>query len=141
MTPDAPLLLDTHVWLWIAHGSSVPLRPATVRAIERAGARRALRVSVISVWEIALLESKGRIDFPMGCSKWISRALDRADLELVGLDRDVAIESCRLPGVLHADPADRFLIATARLRTFAIVTRDARILQYARDGHLQAIAA
>jgi PIN domain nuclease of toxin-antitoxin system len=139
--PELPLLLYTHVWLWMAHGGQVPLRPNTVRAIERAGVQNSLRVSVISVWEIALLESKPRLEFPMGVSEWIARALERPELELIDLDRDVAIESCRLPGAVHADPADRFLIATARLRGLTIVTRDARILKYARNGHVQAMAA
>jgi PIN domain nuclease of toxin-antitoxin system len=135
------LLLDTHVWLWLAQGGATPMRPATVRAIERAGAQNALRVSVISAWEIAPLESKGRVGFAMSAADWLAGALDRADLQLVGLESDVAIESGRLPGALHPDPADRFLIATARLRAFTLVTRDARILKYAKDGHVRALAA
>jgi PIN domain nuclease of toxin-antitoxin system len=110
-----------------------------VRAIEDAGARRTLCVSSISVWEIALLESKGRLVLPMGAGEWIRRALERVDFELVRLEPEIAIESCRLPGSFHADPADRFLVATARIKKLTLVTRDARILKYARQGHLQAM--
>ena len=53
----------------------------------------------------------------------------------------VAIESTRLPGSLHRDPADRMIIATARLLGAAIVTRDERILEYARHGHVRVIDA
>ena len=141
MTPDLPLLLDTHVWLWLANNGPERIRPATLRAIESAGARRALRISVISTWEVAMLESKGRLELPMGVAEWIRRALDRADFEVLGLEPDIAIESCSLPGAFHGDPADRFLIATARLRKLILVTRDARILKYAQRGHVHAMAA
>jgi PIN domain nuclease of toxin-antitoxin system len=42
--------------------------------------------------------------------------------------------------VLHNDPADRILIATARRMGMPIMTRDRRILGYAADGYLEAIA-
>jgi PIN domain nuclease of toxin-antitoxin system len=137
---DVALLLDTHAWLWLARGDPASLRPATLRTIEDAGARHALCVSAISVWEIALLESKGRLVLQMGVSEWIRRALDRVDFELVGLEPEIAIESCRLPGSFHADPADRFLVATARIKKLTLVTRDARILKYSRQGHVQAMS-
>jgi PIN domain nuclease of toxin-antitoxin system len=141
MTPDLPLLLDTHVWLWLANSGPACIRPSTVRAIESAGARHALRISVISIWEVAMLESKGRLELPMGVAEWIRRALDRADFEVLGLEPEIAIESRSLPGAFHGDPADRFLIATARLRRLIIVTRDARMLKYAQQGHVHAMAA
>jgi len=140
MKPDFPLLLDTHVWIWLAHGESRRIRPVAVRAIEDAGSRRAIRLSVVSVWEIALLESKGRLELPIPVSEWIRQALDRPDLELVGLEPGIAVESCGLPGAFHADPADRFLVATARLKNAVIVTRDKRILKYAGQGHVKAMA-
>jgi PIN domain nuclease of toxin-antitoxin system len=95
---------------------------------------------VVSVWEIALLESKGRLELPIPVSEWIRQALDRPDFELVGLEPGIAVESCGLPGAFHADPADRFLVATARLKNAVIVTRDKRILKYAGQGHVKAMA-
>ena len=141
MKSDFPLLLDTHVWIWLAYGESRRLKPSAVRAIEGAGARRAILISVVSVWEIALLESKGRIELPVPVSAWMKQALDRPDFELAGLEPEIAIESCHLPGGFHADPADRFLVATARLKNAVIVTRDQRILEYGTQGHVKAIAA
>lgn len=76
---------------------------------------------------------------PLGAGEWMRRALERVKLELVGLEPEIAIESCRLPGSLHADPADRFLVATARIKKPTLVTRDARIFKYVRHGHLQAM--
>ncbi len=140
MKPEFPLLLDTHIWIWLAHGGSQRIRPLAVRAIEDAGSRKAIRISVVSVWEIAMLEGKGRLELPIPVSEWIRQALDRPDIELVGLEPAIAVESCALPGAFHADPADRFLVATARLKNAVIVTRDKRILKYARQGHVKAMA-
>jgi PIN domain nuclease of toxin-antitoxin system len=141
VTAESPLLLDTHVWIWLAQGESGRIKAAVVRAIEDAGARNALRISLISVWEIALLESKGRLQLPLPVSEWVRRALDRPDFELVELTPEIAIESCALPGAFHPDPADRFLVATARLTNAVIVTRDGRILTYGRHGHVKVMAA
>ena len=141
MKADFPLLLDTHVWIWLAYGEAHRLTPAAVQAIERAGLRRTIWISVVSVWEVALLVSKGRLQLPVPTSEWIARALDRPDFELVGLAPEIAIESCNLPGAFHADPADRFLVATARLKSAVVVTRDRRILNYGKQGHVKVMAA
>lgn len=57
MTPDR-LLLDTHVWLWVAFGTPGQIRTSTRNALEQARPSNPLLVSIISVWEIALLEAK-----------------------------------------------------------------------------------
>ena len=51
----------------------------------------------------------------------------------------IAIESSFLPPPLHADSADRLLIATARSLGVPILTRDHRILAYAQAGFVGAI--
>jgi PIN domain nuclease of toxin-antitoxin system len=57
------------------------------------------------------------------------------------LSPQVAIESCKLPDAFHSDPADRLIVATARVTGAALMTRDRLILDYAARGHLKAIAA
>jgi PIN domain nuclease of toxin-antitoxin system len=139
-TDRAPLL-DTYVWVWLAYGEAGRLSTSAMRAIEEAGSRKTVWISVISVWEIALLESKRRLGLPVSVQEWVKQALDRPDLELLGLDPAIAVESCNLPGTFHADPADRFLVATARLKSATLVTRDKRIVEYGRQGHVKAMAA
>lgn len=141
MRAEPSLLLDTHVWLWLACGTQGKISPAALRAIERAGQRRTLFVSIISVWEIALLENKGRIVLPMTTQQWVARALDNPEIKLIGLDEpEIVLDSCQLPGEFHADPADRFLVAIARARNAALVTADQRILNYSNLGHVKALA-
>lgn len=134
----ATLLLDTHVWLWLALGQQGTLAPQAVRAIDAAAERRALAVSIISVWEIALLEARQRIALPLPAGEWIARALEPAAIRLLALDRPATVvDSCRLPGNFHADPADRLLVATARAESAVLVTRDRKILDYGTAGHVR----
>jgi len=56
-------------------------------------------------------------------------------------ERQIAVESYALPDVFHRDPADRLIVATARVANATLMTRDRRILEYAGRGHLTAITA
>jgi PIN domain nuclease of toxin-antitoxin system len=55
------------------------------------------------------------------------------------LTPDIAIDASYLPGDINGDPADRMIVATARQLYIPVVIRDARILAYARRGHVVAI--
>jgi PIN domain nuclease of toxin-antitoxin system len=134
-------LLDTHVWFWLVRGREGRLAAKTAARLEQAALGAPLGVSVISVWEIALLASKGRIGLGMPMHEWAESALNRPGFMLADLEPATAIESCALPGEFHADPADRFLVATARLKNMVIVTRDNRILKYGKQGHVKVMAA
>ena len=139
--PEPPLLLDTHVWIWAMTGAEGELGQnarSTVTAAAQAG--RVL-VSVISVWEVGMLEAKGRIHFALEVGEWVRRALAAPGTTLAPLTPDVALDSSRLPAPLHGDPADRILIATARRTGATLVTRDARILDYGNQGMLAVIDA
>ena len=133
------LLLDTHIWLWFALGLRTRLGASSIKLIEQS---ESIQVSIISVWEIALLENKGRVVLPLPISEWISQALAPPTVQLVGLEHPlVVIDSCRLPGRFHADPADRFLVATARATGATLMTRDEKIIEYGTQGHVKVMAA
>ena len=107
----------------------------------RGSSPSSLRVSVLSVWEVGMLEAKGRIELPLGCLEWVRRALEAPGLALVSLTAEVAIASNRLPGAFHGDPVDRILVATARDLDITLVTQDSRILAYSKEHRLSAIPA
>ena len=135
-------VLDTHVWLWLAAGAHEKLGPAIRKVLEQASVFSPLLVSIISVWEVALLESKKRLRLPMSVNEWVERALDRPDIRLIGLAHArTVIDSCRLPGDFRADPADRLLVATARRENAVLVTHDRKILDYGATGHVRVLAA
>src|SRR3990172_10774787 len=136
------LLLDTHVWLWLPSGTPQKLKPATCKALEQASASSPLLVSIICVWEVTVLEFKKRLRLPMSVNEWVERALDRPDIRLIGLAHaTTVIDSCRLPGDFHPDPADRLLVATARRENAVLVTHDRKILDYGTTGHVRVLAA
>jgi len=88
-----------------------------------------------------MLELKGRLELKVPCGEWIRQALATPGLGLVPLTPEIAIESSRLPGHFHGDPADRLLIATARVGRFAFLTKDDRLLEYSRLGFVRTISA
>jgi PIN domain nuclease of toxin-antitoxin system len=71
---------------------------------------------------------------------WFDDLLALPGVRLIPLGHRAAIAASGLPGTLHRDPADRLLIATARELGVPLVTRDRRILEYAAQGHVDAIA-
>src|SRR5438309_272326 len=62
-------------------------------------------------------------------------------LSLYPLTPEIAIESSRLPGQFHGDPADRILLATARMTGARLLTKDERLLAYGRQRHAPVLAA
>jgi PIN domain nuclease of toxin-antitoxin system len=140
MAEPRPLLLDTHAWLWLEAGSD-ELSAGARRAISTALGVGLLRVAAISLWELALLVSRGRVVLGKPTNLWLEAALADPGPIIEPLSTRVAIESCELPGALHRDPADRMIVATARVINATLMTRDRRILDYAAQGHLTAIAA
>ena len=135
------LLLDTHCWLWTEFGIADELPPATRHVIQEAAAQDRLLVSVISVWEIGLLESKGRVRLELPVREWVERALATPGLSLAPLTVEIALDSTRLPGEFHGDPADRILVATARHMGARLLTRDRRIIEYGETRHVRVMRA
>ena len=134
------LLLDTHIWLWYAEGNAEKLRKASVKKLDAARMGDGLLVSAISVWEIGALSARGRIRLSIPLRDWAEKALAVPGFRFAPLDAAAAAESTLLPGDPHADPADRFLIATARTMGLALATRDEHILHYGKLGHLRVVA-
>ena len=134
------LLLDTHIWLWYAEGNAERLRPASVRKLDEARKRGGLVVSAISIWEIGMHSARGRIQLSVPLRDWVEQALGVPGIRLASLDAAAAAESTLLPGELQGDPADRFLVATARTRGLALATRDQGMIEYAKLGFLRVVA-
>ncbi|HEX7051377.1 MAG TPA: type II toxin-antitoxin system VapC family toxin [Longimicrobiales bacterium] len=128
---DGPLLLDTHVWLWLLEGDTGRIAPALRELLERSGARGALRVLDISYWEVAVKTARGKLSLSIDASVWFRRAERAPGIAFLPLDRDVLLLATRLSDALHNDPADRMLIAAALLHDLPLVTADARLIEYA----------
>ena len=132
------LLLDTHAVVWLME--AMPLAPSARTAITEAQQDGEVFVSPVSAWEIGLLLSKKRLTLGRPVQDWFANLLALPGIQLASLAPAAAIEASFLPGELHADPADRLLVATARHLDASLVTRDASLLSYAAEGHVKAIA-
>jgi len=133
-------LLDTHIWVWLLNGDSQIKQSGVFSPIIGASRKNALYVSTISIWEVAMLEAKGRITFSTGLASWINDALSAPGLQVVQLLPDISIDSTHLPGQFHGDPADRIIVATARFLKCPLITADGKILAYAKEGFLDAVS-
>jgi len=120
------IVLDTATWIWRA---SDPERLTTSarRAIDNA--ERVL-VSAISVWEVAMLVAKRRIQLDRPVEQWVDIALALPGIQLAPLEPAIAVRSTKLPGEFHPDPADRIIVATALENAVPIITPDDRIRSY-----------
>jgi PIN domain nuclease of toxin-antitoxin system len=123
------IVLDTHVWLWWISGSDA-LSASAREVIEGNLAQRMIHVSCISVWEVALLVRRDRLELTMDVGDWIARCEALPFLHFVPVTNQVALRSVNLPNGLHKDPADRMIIATTLVLGGTLVTKDERIRSY-----------
>ena len=139
MAPQSNLLLDTHALIWTVEGRS--LQPGAERAINLASAAgEPIYVSPISAWERGMLVAKGRITSRIPPKLWFEQVVSQPQIALAGLSQAILTDASFLPAPLHGDPADRIIIATARAYDLTLVTHDRAILDYARSGHVRALA-
>jgi PIN domain nuclease of toxin-antitoxin system len=132
---DALLLLDTHVWVRYINAAP-PIKPSAIASIDLARHNGSAFVSVISIWEIALLVKKGRLDLPFGVERWVERALELPGIQLLPFTPEIAIASVQLSDTLNKDPSDRILVATARIGGLTLMTRDKAIIRFAKKTSL-----
>jgi PIN domain nuclease of toxin-antitoxin system len=134
------IVLDTHAWIWLINGDEQLRLSEALPLIERVAQLSNVKVSAISVWEVSMLEAKGRISFSMECLDWVKQALAAPGISLVPLTPEIAVLSSRLPGEFHGDPADRIIVATALELSASLVTKDKKILRYSESNPLNVIA-
>jgi PIN domain nuclease of toxin-antitoxin system len=72
----------------------------------------------------------GRLELAGRTTEWIRLALRYPGVRLVPLTPRIAVEANELPDPFHRDPADRILVATARVHGFPLLTADQKILGY-----------
>ncbi len=121
------ILLDTHSLIWWVTKDK-KLSPAAFAAIEDDGPE--ILVSSMTIWEIALLVTHGRLGLSKSLEAWVASVEKIDKVEFIPVDNDIAVGAITLPGEFHKDPADRIIIATARKFGAPIVTADDKIRAY-----------
>jgi PIN domain nuclease of toxin-antitoxin system len=128
------------VWIWAVTGDQT-ISPSIRQRIRLSLKKSYVLVPAICVWEVGMLWRKNRIRLKEPLLEWVRTALESSGFSLAPLTGEIAVESCLLPGTFHSDPADSMIVATARLEKALLLTRDSRILEYGRAGHVDALAA
>ena len=136
---NAPLLLDTCAAIWLAEAQGLA-EEATLVLEDAYETGAAVYISPIIAWEIGMLASRGRLSLLIKPQLWFQRLLDVLNFRLAEMPPEVLIASSFLPGTPPRDPADRILAATAREYGYVLITRDRPLLDYAEQGHIQALA-
>lgn len=121
-------LLDTHILIWWLNDVS-RLSPEQREVIESARADSPLLVSDISLWEVATLYDLGRIRLTVPLREWLAKAVAPPLVRRQGISPAIATELAALPDSFHRDPADRILVATARVFGATLLTHDRRIVE------------
>lgn len=125
------IVLDTHTLLWWVNGDSQLSQHALeVIEHERQADDGEILISAISAWEIALLVEKGRLTLSMTTDDWLNTVEEIEGVRVVAVDAATAVESTRLPGAFHKDPADRMIVTLARHFNAELVTADEKITAY-----------
>jgi PIN domain nuclease of toxin-antitoxin system len=115
------LLLDTHIWIW---SQLDPARIGRLAAKELSSEANELWLSPVSVWEALTLMHKGRVQVDDPPS-WVEQAAEQ--MKEAPLTREIVRTSFAL-SLTNADPADRFLAATAKVLKLTLITADKRLL-------------
>lgn len=123
------ILLDTHALVWWVNGDQ-RLSAEAKTVIESELVSGSVIISAISAWEIALLVSKGRLVLTMDVDDWLDTVAAIEGVSFVPIDTNVAVQSVRLPGEFHPDPADRMIVALSRHHSAPLVTADTKIHNY-----------
>jgi len=125
------IVLDTHAWVWFISNPEL-LSKRAKRYLDAAVEEKAIMISSISVWEVALLIAKKRLILTLELNDWIAKSEMLPFFKFIPVDNSIAIKSVNLPQPLHSDPADRIIIATAISLGAPIVTKDEKILNYSQ---------
>lgn len=120
--------LDTHILLWWFNATS-RLSERQTAVLSSVTEGEPLWVSDITLWEIATLSSLGRIKLHLPLREWLEQATAPPLVQRMAITPAVAAEVAALPDSFHRDPADRIIVASARVLGATLLTQDDRIIQ------------
>lgn len=128
-------LLDTHIWIW---SQESPERLGEKSRRELADITQERFVSAMSTFEIARLIHLGLLRLKHRFTEWKRASLAELNALTIDVTHEIAWEAYNLPGTFHNDPADRVLVATARVAKLTLITADDLILRY---PHVKTVSA
>ena len=119
-------LLDTHTFIWLCMDWKM-LPPQLTDLFE--SAPDGLFISSITAVETGLLVNAGRVSLPCSCEYFFQKNMRYFRIQEIPVDVEIGLASAGLP-LIHRDPFDRILIATAQAHKMTILTKDRTIPTY-----------
>lgn len=124
------ILLDTHVLVWWRAGGD-RLSKAAARAIASADA---VAISPVSLWEVGMLITKGRLTMDRDLHQWASDLFTDEQVVEAPLTSQAAVNAGLLSEAGHkGDPADAMLYCTAIDMGIPLISKDGRLRAFARE--------
>ncbi len=119
------VLLDTHALIFdaVARGQ---LTKRAQRTIDLAADEGALACSDVSLWEVAMLVAKGRIDLGGDTEAFLSDAVQARGMTVLCITPEIAVMATS-ERFAHGDPADRIIGSTALVHGATLITADERL--------------
>lgn len=121
------LILDTCALVYDAL-TPERLSAKALRAIEEGERKGKLACADISLWEIAMLIGKGRLDPGTDCRSFLDLLLSARRIRTLPVTAEIACLSVSHQAFAHHDPADRLIAATSLHHRGTLVTCDERLL-------------
>ena len=137
---DNPIILDTHILLWSLLQPE-ELNEDLKEQISLAQINNQLFICSISLWEIAMLKLKKRINIYEPIKDFLNSISNINGLKIKDISPEIAAESISLMDDFDGDPADRIIVATTRCYGANLITRDQKILNWANLGHIKSLQA
>jgi PIN domain nuclease of toxin-antitoxin system len=120
------ILLDTHALVWLVTEPRRLSRQAT-SAIRRAYHQGGVGIASITLWELAVLFTRGRLRTNGTVEAAVQMIVDESRVVVFELDSAIAALAAQLPAPIAKDPANRMIVATAVIQAIPLVTKDERI--------------
>ncbi len=127
-SPGGMITIDTHIIVWDALKPEA-LSPKAKKVIDQANEKDGIIISKISLWEIAMLMKKKRLEIEVPYIEFIDLVISSNNYILKGITPDIANISVNLPDSINHDPADRIICATSMAYKAPLVTADKNLLK------------
>ncbi|HKV25132.1 MAG TPA: type II toxin-antitoxin system VapC family toxin [Candidatus Acidoferrum sp.] len=120
------ILLDTHVLIWMTN-DPLKLSKKAENAIRAAASGGGLAISAMTLWELAYLAARGRVNPSGTIEAFVRKITSRVAIQPI--TPEIAVIASQFPASYPADPTDKLIGATALVEGMALVTADKKILQ------------